>query len=200
VESIVITMRGSNRMSRIQKHFEESGVDNYRFFYGVDGPKSKLATTVSYEIDKPDSKLFLHPKSLGCFLSHWMLWSALDFCKDTPDAVQIFEDDVLLRPRWKETVERALTKLPEDWDILFPGSCCAGDKRKKEYDSNLFEGFPLCTHHYIVRKKALKTLIESNEEVCQPIDIQSYYRSGPLLQSFIIFPRVSDQVDTVFPD
>jgi len=193
-------MRGSNRIPRIQNHFKESGVDNYRFFYGIDGPKSGLVASVSYEVDKPESKLVMHPKQLGCFLSHWMLWKSLDFDPNTPDAVQIFEDDVLLRPHWKETVERALTKLPEDWDILFPGSCCAGDKRKKEYDSNLFEGFPLCNHHYIVRKKALKTLIESNEEVCQPIDIQSYYRSSPLLQSFIIFPRVSDQVDTVFPD
>ena len=193
-------MRGSNRIPRIQNHFKESGVDNYRFFYGIDGPKSGLVASVSYEVDKPESKLVMHPKQLGCFLSHWMLWKSLDFDPNTPDAVQIFEDDVLLRPHWKETVERALTKLPEDWDILFPGSCCAGDKRKKEYDSNLFEGFPLCNHHYIVRKKALKTLIESNEEVCQPIDIQAYFRSGPLLQSFIIFPRVSDQVDTVFPD
>lgn len=193
-------MRGSNRIPRIQNHFKESGVDNYRFFYGIDGPKSGLVASVSYEVDKPESKLVMHPKQLGCFLSHWMLWKSLDFDPNTPDAVQIFEDDVLLRPHWKETVERALTKLPEDWDILFPGSCCAGDKRKKEYDSNLFEGFPLCNHHYIVRKKALKTLIESNEEVCQPIDIQAYFRSGPLLQSFIIFPRVADQVDTVFPD
>ena len=193
-------MRGSNRIPRIQNHFKESGVDNYRFFYGIDGPKSGLVASVSYEVDKPESKLVMHPKQLGCFLSHWMLWKSLDFDPNTPDAVQIFEDDVLLRPHWKETVERALTKLPEDWDILFPGSCCAGDKRKKEYDSNLFEGFPLCTHFYIVRKKALKILIESNEEVCQPIDIQAYFRSGPLLQSFIIFPRVADQVDTVFPD
>jgi len=200
VETIVITMRNSNRIQRIKNHLSENGVDNYRFFYGVDGPKSKLATTVSYEIDKPDSQLFLHPKSLGCFLSHWILWNALDFDPNTPDAVQVFEDDILLRPHWKETVERALTKLPSDWDILFPGSCCAGDRRGKEYDSNLFEGMPLCTHFYIVRKKALKTLIESNEEVCQPIDIQLYCRSRPLLRSFIIFPRVADQVDTVFPD
>lgn len=200
MESVVITMRGSNRIPRIQNHFKESGVDNYRFFYGFDGPKSGLIPTVSYEIHNPESKLVIHPKQLGCFMSHLMLWKALDFDPNTPDAIQVFEDDVLLRPHWKETVERALTKLPEDWDILFPGSCCAGDKRKKEYDSNLFEGFPLCTHFYIVRKKALKILIESNEEVCQPIDIQSYFRSGPLLQSFIIFPRVADQVDTVFPD
>lgn len=200
MESVVITMHGSPRISHIQNHFKENGIDDYRFFYGLDGPKSKLATTVSYEIDKPDSKLTLHPKSIGCFMSHWMLWKALDFDPNTPDVIYVFEDDVLLRPNWRETVERALTKLPEDWDILFPGSCCAGDRRGKEYDWNLFEGLPLCTHFYIVRKKAIKILIESNEEVRYPIDIQLYYRSWPLLRSFIIFPRVADQVDTVFPD
>ena len=197
METVVLTMRGSPRIPRIQSHLQENGISDYRFFYGIHGPDSGLVTTLSYD---PEGKHVMHPLQLGCTLSHWMLWNALDFDPNTPDIIRIFEDDVILRPEWKEVVDRALTKLPSDWDMLFPGSCCAGDKRGKEYDSNLFEGLPLCTHFYIVRKKALKTLIETNKRFYLPVDIQLYHETRPHVKSFIIFPRVADQVDTVFPD
>lgn len=126
-------------------------------------------------------------------MSHWMLWNALDFDPNTPDMVMVLEDDVIFSPHWRETVERALTKLPEDWDILYPGSCCVHGKLSRELDSNLFEGMPLCTHCYIVRKKALKTLIDTNEKINAPIDLQMYFNSKQHLNCFTIFPRVADQ-------
>jgi GR25 family glycosyltransferase involved in LPS biosynthesis len=70
----------------------------------------------------------------------------------------------------------------------------------RELDSNLFEGMPLCTHCYIVRKKALKTLIETNEEIFAPIDLQMYLNSRHLLKCFTIFPRVVDQDGTDLSD
>jgi GR25 family glycosyltransferase involved in LPS biosynthesis len=114
--------------------------------------------------------------------------------------VMVLEDDILFRPHWRETVERALTKLPENWDLLYPGSCCAHGKISREYDSNLFEGMPLCTHCYIVRKKALKTLIETNEAIYAPIDLQMYFNSRQHLNCFTIFPRVADQEGMILAD
>jgi GR25 family glycosyltransferase involved in LPS biosynthesis len=52
---------------------------------------------------------------------------------------------------------------------------------------------PLCTHCYVVRKKALKTLIETNEKIYAPIDLQMYFNSKHHLNCFTIFPRVADQ-------
>lgn len=129
-----------------------------------------------------------------------MLWSALEFERSDWDYVMILEDDILFRSHWKETVDTALKKLPDDWDILYPGSCCTRNRMGREIDSNLFKGMPLCTHCYIVRKKALKTLIETNNEVWAPIDLQMFFKSKHLLKTFTIFPRVADQEGCELPE
>lgn len=196
METVVLTVRGSPRISRIQNHLKESGIVDYRIFYGLNGAKSGLKASIPYEVDNPGSGYLIHPKHVGCTVSHWMLWNALDFEPSTPDMVMILEDDIILLPHWRETVELALTKLPDDWDILYPGSCCASGRMGRELDSNLFEGMPLCTHCYIVRKKALNTLIETNEEVYAPIDLQMYFKSRDRLKCFTILPRVADQDNT----
>lgn len=186
-------MRGSSRIDRMRQNLASAGIYDYRIFYGLNGAKSGLKASIPYEVDQPGSGYLICSKHVGCTMSHWMLWNALEFDPNTPDMVMVLEDDVLFRSHWRETIERALTKLPEDWDILYPGSCCAHGKLSRELDSNLFEGMPLCTHCYIVRKKALKTLIETNQEIYAPIDLQMYFKSRQHLKCFTIFPRVADQ-------
>lgn len=200
METVIITMRGSPRIPRLKENLESAGVNNYRIFYGLDGKKSGLKASIPYEVDNPGSGYTICHKHVGCTMSHWMLWNALEFDPNTPDMVMILEDDVLFRPHWRETIERALTKLPDNWDLLYPGSCCAHGKLSRELDSNLFEGMPLCTHCYIVRKKALKTLIETNEKIYAPIDLQMYFNSKQHLNCFTIFPRVADQEDMNLAD
>lgn len=200
MDSVAITLRGSNRIERLKQHLTESGICDFRLFYGIDATYSGIATTLTYEIDNPGSGYIMSQKLVGCSLSHWMLWKTLEFDRSTSDAVIIFEDDVILHSEWKKIVDNAILKLPDDWDILFAGSCCASDKLGKQIDHNLFEGVPLCLHFYIVRKKALKILIETNEKFSGPIDIQIYFNSNKHLKSYIIFPRVADQVNTVLSD
>lgn len=193
-------MRGSSRIRRLQRNLATAGISDYRLFYGVNGEESGLKASIPYEFDNPGSGYLIGAKHVGCSLSHWMLWSALEFERSDWDKVMILEDDVIFRSHWKETVDIALTKLPEDWDILYPGSCCTRNRMGRELDSNLFEGMPLCTHCYIVRRKALKTLIETNNEVWAPIDLQMFFKSKHLLKTFTIFPRVVDQEDCELPE
>ena len=200
MHTVAITMRGSSRISRLQANLDSVGIVDYRIFYGLNGSKSGLKASIPYEVDNPGSGYLIGAKHVGCSMSHWMLWNALDFDPSTPDMVMVLEDDIVFRPHWREMVEHALTKLPDDWDILYPGSCCAHGKLSRSIDSNLFEGMPLCTHCYIVRKKALKTLIDTNEEIFAPIDLQMYLKSRHLLKCFTIFPRVVDQDGTDLSD
>ena len=200
MDSVAITLRGSHRIERLKQHLTESGVCDFRLFYGIDAPYSGITTNLTYEVDNPGSGYIMAQKTTGCYLSHWMLWTALEFDRSVSDAVMIFEDDVILHSGWKKIIDDAILKLPSDWDILFGGSCCASDKLGNQIDHNLFEGVPLCLHFYIVRKKALKTLIETNSKFSGPIDIGIYFNSKQHLKSYIIFPRVADQVDTVLSD
>jgi hypothetical protein len=68
---------------------------------------------------------------------------------------------------------------------------------REHHHENKPSTWPLCTHCYIVRKKALKTLIETNEEQYGPIDVQLYFKSFPNMKIYAIDPRVADQFDTL---
>lgn len=98
METVIITMRGSPRIPRLKENLESAGINNYRIFYGLDGKKSGLKASIPYEVDNPGSGYTICHKHVGCTMSHWMLWNALEFDPNTPDMVMILEDDVLFRP------------------------------------------------------------------------------------------------------
>lgn len=200
IPTIVLTISGSDRSAIFHKHLSQAGITDYRVFTGVNGAKSGLKASIPYEIDNPGSGHLIGPKHVGCSLSHWMLWGALEFDRSDDDFWMIVEDDVVFRDTWRQRVEKAIKTVPDDWDMIYPGSCCSNGRRGKEVGDGLFEGIPLCTHCYIVRRKALKKLIETNEEVWAPIDLQIYFKSAHLLKSYILFPRVADQHGTTLND
>jgi GR25 family glycosyltransferase involved in LPS biosynthesis len=199
MKTIAITLRNSDKIPRLEEHLKNSGISEYQIFYGINGPKSGLATTIPFDIDSPGSGYKIGPTTLGCTLSHWNLWNTLDFQSrngDTTEFWMVVEDDVLFKDGWKNEVESAIKDAPPDWDMIFPGSCCLGGRIKSTIRAGLVEAWPLCTHCYIVRKKALKTLIETNEEQYGPIDVQLYFKSFPNMKIYAIDPRVADQFET----
>ena len=203
IPTIVLTSSGSDRSAIFHKHLTEAGIADYYVFSGINGPKSGLKASIPYEIDNPGCGYLINPKHVGCSLSHLMLWKALQFNEQSEtnsDYYMIVEDDVVFRDTWRERVEYALKTVPNDWDMIYPGSCCTHGRRGKEVGDGLFEGEPLCTHCYIVRHKALKTLIDTNEEIWAPIDLQIHFKSGHLLKRYLLFPRVADQYGTQLND
>lgn len=200
IPAVMLTCTGSTRSHDTLLHLDlERGVEPLDYFIGISGKKSGLKASIPYEIDNPGSGYLISDKHVGCSLSHLMLWKALWFNGDE-DFWMIVEDDVRLRENWRERVEYAIKTVPEDWDIIYPGSCCSNGRRGREVGDGLFEGMPLCTHCYIVRKKALPTLIATNEEIWAPIDLQMYHKSAHLLKCYTLFPRVADQDGTELHD
>jgi GR25 family glycosyltransferase involved in LPS biosynthesis len=200
IPTIVLTSSGSDRSGIYHKNLSDAGITNYRVFCGVNGKKSGLKASIPYEIDNPGSGYTIDAKHIGCSLSHWMLWKALDFGECGTPFWMVVEDDVVFRENWRERVEKALETVPPGWDMIYPGSCCTIGRRGKEVGDGLFEGVPLCTHCYIVHRRALPTLISTNEEVWAPIDLQIQFKTAHLLKSYILFPRVADQYGTEIHD
>jgi GR25 family glycosyltransferase involved in LPS biosynthesis len=200
MHTVVLTMRGSSRIQFIQNSLNSAGISNYRIFYGINGKKSGLRTVIPYEYDAPGSGYLIPPEHLGCTVSHWILWNSLLFENSTEDMFMVVEDDAIFRPNWKHALESALSCMPDDWDILYLGSCCAADKIKNQIGPNLFEGMPFCTHCYVVRKKALETLVSTNEQFYGKVDIQMYLNNRHLLKCFTVFTRVVDQHETEISD
>lgn len=180
-------------------HFAERGVTP-EYFYGINGPKLGLRTDLTYEVDHPGSGYKIGPRTIGCALSHRSLWSALMLLSD--DAVHVIEDDAVFPENWQARMNDALLAAPSDWDVIYTGSCCAGGKEQRRIGGDLFEvKYPLCTHGYIVRKKALPVLIkEYDKHGCYaPVDIHMAFHAFPLLRVFTVLPRILEQRDTDIP-
>ena len=104
------------------------------------------------------------------------------------------EDDVVLREDWGPMINAAWDNLPDDWDILFAGSCHVKAHSPTHYKGNLWKFHnPLCTHFYLVNQKALPILIESCERIYTNIDWAIVEQALPKLNSFVVLPRIAGQ-------
>lgn len=177
---------------------EKQGWD-VQMFEGFDNiNKWSLSTNHTYELDSPGSNYHIGPTTLGISLAHWVLWRALEhFGQD--DYYHIMEEDIKLRPNWRQEFDMAMENLPKDWDMIYPGSCCKNMEAHTRVRKNLYRGAPLCTHWYTVRHKALRTLIDANSSAWGPIDIQLQQMQRnhkPELNIYTILPRLADQKNT----
>jgi GR25 family glycosyltransferase involved in LPS biosynthesis len=196
---IVITQRGSRRIEIATENLKKAGIKNFKFFNGLNGAKSGLKATIPYMEDNKEEPYYICQKHIGCTMSHIMLWSALEMT-DSDDYWLVLEDDVVFRDGWREAVDLALKEVPENWDMIFVGSCCSVGRVEEKVGENLYRCHPLCTHAYIVRRKALKPLLETTVEIYAHIDLLIYFKTRHLLNSYSILPRVADQFETEIPD
>ena len=184
-----------DRTEKARKHFEESGLKNVTFFHGLNGPVSGLKTILPYEVDAPGTGYTIGPKVIGIFLSHYMLWAALQLCDG--DHFLILEDDAKFLPGWENRMATALNDAPDDWDMIYFGSCCCEKAPKTQLKGELWEvKYPMCLQAYGVAKKAFPTLLSTNRKVYAPIDISIPFHSAPRLKVLTVLPRIVDQFET----
>lgn len=180
-------------------HLAARGVDA-QFFKGVDAAKLGLVTTHPYTFDDPNSTLIAEPRVVGCWLSHRAVWSACLLADLIEDEFLIIEDDAKFPENWKERYEAARVALPPDWDVLFLGSCCTAGRPTRHVAGDVYEvEWPLCLHAYLVRRRALGTMVATQDDCWGPIDVTLFARTWPLLRVYTVLPRIIDQFDMVLP-
>lgn len=178
-----------------RRHFAAAGV-NAEFFNGIHAEKFGLLTKFPYELDHPGSGFNMGAKPLGILASHFMLWTALTMQPESH--FLILEIDAQFPTNWGERMSAALSDAPADFDLLYVGSCCCKDRPQGHIKGDVWEvRYPLCTHAYIVAKKALHTLIMTNRKWYAPVDIAISLHSAPLLKVVTVLPRIVAQFDTV---
>lgn len=195
--TVCVTL-GGEREARAREHFESVGLTGVLFFHGINGPKLGIIPT--HEVPETPEKM---PKTLGVWLSHRLLWSALLLLDGPDDEYLIVEDDAKFPADWRERFERARLQAHDDFDALYVGSCCTDDKSRTLVRGNVYEvRFPLCTHAYILRRKALKPMISMLDAhpADTGIDIALHYRVWPEMRVYTVLPRIIDQFDTDMPD
>ncbi len=164
-------------------------------FWCIDWQISGLQTSHKYEVDHPGSGYVTHPMRICNCLSQYMLWRTLSYLPD--DEFLVLEDDARFRPGWRDGWLRARRALPEDWDLLFIGSCNCEGKPTRLIGENVFHvEWPFCTHAYLVRKKALPVLDITMQKMWAPIDLALNFHTYPKLNVYTVLPRLVDQFET----
>lgn len=186
-------------MEYTKAHHAERGVQA-DFFFGLHADKLGLRTIHPYELDVPGSGWNMGPAPTGCWISHRALWAALLLLPD--EEFFVIEDDAKFPENWKERFDAALRDAPDDWDMIWMGSCCTGGKTDIHIKGDIHQVlYPLCTHGYVVRRRALPVLIDTQDEArCYaPIDISLSIHSMPRLHVYTVMPRILEQFETNLP-
>lgn len=179
------------RLAEANKHFLEMGVD-CEPFHGINAMKFGLMTSHVYDVDHPHSGDRINAKHVGLHLSHYMLWTTLSFLHG--DFFMVLEDDVNFAADWRKRMATAVASAPDNWDMIFLGSCNCAHKPQTKVGEDLFIiNWPQCTHCYLVRQKALKVLLETQRDSWAPIDLALIFRSFPRLNVYTVLPRIADQ-------
>lgn len=182
------------RTWRLNCHLIEQGIPA-TMFQGINAAAMGLTTVnpYTYEVDGPGSGYIMPQKHVGLSLTHWLLWRKLvAYERDKDWSSTILEDDAEFVPGWREKL--AAITPPDDWDMILIGSCNCGDKPKEEVSPGLFKVHqPQCTHAYIVRHRALPTLIECGRKIWAPIDLSLIFGAYEKLNVFCVLPRICGQ-------
>jgi len=190
------------RTDALAEHLEAIGMD-WVPFRDIHAESWGLTTTIPYEHN--GQSVIMPQKHVGLHLSHYMLWrvfeNSYDYDHYGPDSqFTVIEDDCRFKEDFQESLELAKPFVPPDWDMLMLGSCCTEGRKQLHRGGNVYEvEYPLCTHAYMVRGKALEVLIPTQEKSWANIDLSLYFNSYPLLKVYTLLPRIADQANMELP-
>lgn len=190
---------GEEEASR--KHFEERGVVA-QFLHGIHGVTSGLVSTLPYEFDNPGSNFNVGAKIISLAINHYMAWAACSLMPD--DSFFILESDAKFPEDWKMRLNKALIDLPDDWDVLFVGSCNCDGKPSEHIAGDVYRmradnphHAPQCSHATLYAAKAIPILLETQRKFYTGIDLALIFHTLPKLNTYAILPRLVDQFNIV---
>ena len=180
-----ITLRETpKRKEEAIKYFNQVGL-NVEMFDGIHGESFGLKTVIpTYDL-MAGREYFITQGAIGCILSHLMLWNVL--INQPEDEFLILEDDAQLCDDFFEKFAKFKLELPDDWEMVYVGYLLTSGENIDtviKVSDNVVIVEPMCTHAYLVKKSALKVLIETNQIAWNPLDLQICKRSLPLLKHY----------------
>jgi len=183
-----------DRKVAAEKHFKERGL-TVDWINGIHGETFGLLPSRPYNVDYPGKGQLAAISQVGLVLSHYMVWTV---CAQLPyEQFMILEDDAFFPTDWKERLNMVMNDLPDDWDIFLIGNSNTLDKPRENVCRDVWEvKYPFCTHAYIVRKKALGTLLTYCRDATLNVDLLLMREAYPKLKVYTMLPRLVDQTGT----
>ncbi len=194
--TFVLTVpRCMDRYYNEAKHLNSVGIQCEPFM-GIDNEVMRLTPMDTFDIDRVGDRI--GQKQIVACLSHYLMWKVMLYCPG--DCFWALEWDAEFKPDWKNHYAAAMAVLPDDWDMVYLGSCCCSGRPTRFIGNNLAEvKWPLCGHAIMYRKKALVTLLDIHQKIWAPLDIGMRISSLPRLRVYTILPRMVNQRATPLP-
>lgn len=198
------------RDNKAKEYFAQEGITDVHWVPGIHAEAFGIAGTHIYLLDnRPEEKHMIGPHKVAGYLTNYMMYAVMD-AMPSPYFMYL-ETDCRFKEGWREGVEKALEDIPEDFDYLFVGSCCAKDKQPILVKDNLYHFpyrginkwyyYPVCAHCMIIAKKAVPTILATQRDCANPADIGIMRYAFPKLKVYAILPRLADQGPTyIIPD
>lgn len=199
--TFVLTVnRSIKRFNDTCAHLDSLGI-KWERFNGVDNQKCRLQPLDTFDMDRVGERI--GAKHVAATLTHYLLWKTMSYQPD--ESFIALEFDVRMVDDWQEQFDRAMSMLPDDWDLVFLGSCCNKGRDTRPIvnmdgplETNLYDvRYPLCGHAIMYRKKCLETLLDVHQSISMPLDIAMYTASLPKLRVYTILPPICVQADTI---
>lgn len=180
------------RFDATAKHLDELGIAWERFD-GFDNQLLKLSPIDTFDLDRAGERI--GTKHVAASLSHYLLWKCMSMQPD--DSFIVFEYDVELPPDFQDRFDAAMAVMPDDWQVIFLGSCCCAGRETKHVAGEVYEvKYPLCGHALMYRKSALPVLLKEHQRIYQPLDVALFFQSLPQLRAYTIMPPLVNQRGT----
>ncbi len=200
-----------NKCDKCIEYCKTQGIYDIERIHCIHGKSWKVGPSEDniYTVDqKPDEKFCIGQAKVSNFLSHVVI---LNSCLRMPENhFMLLEEDVQFIDGWKEKLDCVLKDIPKDFDILYVGSCCARDKNPKNIIGDLYYyphieenwrlSMPMCNHCWIVAKKCIKTLLDTNHDASNPWDVSMMLNTAKFLNTYAILPRLAHQSNTFLPE
>jgi GR25 family glycosyltransferase involved in LPS biosynthesis len=118
--------------------------------------------------DKNGQKL--SKAEISLVMKHYFAFK--DTVEKNYENVVVFEDDIILVDDFDKKLSDYINQLPEDYDILWIGTCCNLHVPQTNSNLNVYlnRHGSRCTHAYVISKQGCQKLLDFFHTIYQPID------------------------------
>jgi len=192
--AFVLTVnRPIKRFDDTCNHLNSLGIE-WEVFFGMDNQKCRLQPFDTFDMDRAGERI--GAKHIAATLTHYLLWKTMLY--QPQESFWSLEFDVRFVPDWQAQYNKAMSVMPDDWQIIFLGSCCCKGRETKHIGENVYEvHWPLCGHALQIRQNALPTLLDEHQHISMPLDIAMFHTSLRKLRTYTILPPIVVQADTI---
>ena len=138
------------------------------------------------------SAIATHPGWEGCATSHIICMTMGMY----EDYVTIYEDDIsFLQNNPQELIQKAMSQLPDNWDIIFWG--ISPQEPLTRYSENLYilDKKAWCMHSYTINNNnGLIDYILDNRNKIGKIDVFMSEKVYPKYNCFLVYPLLCSQI------